>query len=111
MNNRAFTMIEVIAIIALLGVILIISLPKFFSSKDESKIREKELLIEVIKNAGALYFTNNELGVDSEVELSLLCSEDYIKCPVKDPITNTNMSGKVKKTINGEGILTYTYIE
>jgi prepilin-type N-terminal cleavage/methylation domain-containing protein len=33
MNNKGFTMIEVIAIIALLGIILVISMPKFFSMR------------------------------------------------------------------------------
>lgn len=111
MNNKAFTMIEVIAIIALLGVILIIALPKFYSSRDASRVQEKARLIEIIKNAGSQYFVNNNISVGGEVQITVLCAEDYIKCPMKDPVTNTNMNGTVKITNDANGILTYTYTE
>jgi len=111
MNNKAFTMIEVVAILALLGVILVITLPMFYNSRDESRLKEKERLIESIKNAGSQYFTNNETPIGGEVQMTTLCAEDYIKCPIKDPVTGTNMNGTVKITTDANGILTYTYTE
>ncbi len=111
MNNKAFTMIEVVAVIALLGVIVIIALPNFFSSRDEAKLKEKEKIVDGIINAGAQYFTNNEITVGGEVHISTLCAEDYLKCPIKNPVTNNNMNGYVKIINNAEGIQTYKYFE
>lgn len=111
MNNKAFTMVEVVAVIALLGVIMIIALPKFYSSRDEARIKEKEKIVEGIINAGAQYFVNNETPIGGEVQISTLCAEDYLKCPIKDPVTNNNMGGYVKIINNAEGIQTYEYFE
>lgn len=111
MNKKAFTMIEVIAIIALLGIILVITLPKFFSSRDQSKIQEKNRLIEMIVGAGNLYLINEQKTLGSQVTISELCADDYLKCPIKDPTTGTNMSGYVKSGTDANGILKYTYYD
>ena len=111
MNNKGFTMIEVIAIIALLGIILVISMPKFFSMRNENKVKEKEKLVQLIVNSGAQYLINNRSPLGTQVTIVTLCSEEYIKCPLVDPVDNLNMGGYVENYNNATGELTYRYIE
>lgn len=111
MKKNAFTMIEVMAIIALLGVILVITLPKLFSSNEQSKITERDKLIEMIVNAGSLYLINNQKPIGSSVPLTTLCAQDFIKCPINNPVTKTNFNGTVTSSLDANGILKYTYVE
>ncbi len=111
MNNKAFTMIEVIAIIALLGVILLIALPKFFSTKNDVNIKERQKKEELIINSARLYFINNNIPLGETVEVSTLCSEAYIQCPIVNPVDNTNMEGQVTSYIDANGVLSYRYDE
>jgi len=111
MNNKGFTMIEVIAIIALLGIILVISMPKFFSMRDENKVKEKNTMIQLIINSGTQYLINNEIALGGQVTIATLCSEAYIECPVTNPVDNSKMDGYVESYNNANGELSYRYVE
>ncbi len=106
MNKKAFTMIEVIAIIALLGIILVIALPNFFSAKDDINIKERQTKVELIINAGRQYLVNNS---GTTVTVSTLCTEAYLQCPIIDPVDSSVMDGSVTSFINGDGELSYRY--
>lgn len=111
MNNKAFTMIEVISIIALLGIILAIAIPSFISTREENKVKEKEKLVELIVNSGKLYFVNNNLTLGSNVTVSTLCENSYLQCPIIDPIDNVAMAGYVTSYLNANNELSYRYEE
>lgn len=109
MKKNGFTMIEVISVIALLGIILLVALPKFFTSRNENNLKEKEKRIDLIINAGRLYLVNNEKNVGEDVNISVLCSEDYLECPVMNPVTKTKFNGRVYSEINSDGERTFLY--
>ncbi len=111
MNNKGFTMIEVISIIALLGIILAIAIPSFISTRDDNNIKEKDKLVELIINSGKLYFVNNNLTLGSNVTVETLCQNSYLTCPIMDPINNVAMDGYVTSYLNANNELSYRYEE
>jgi hypothetical protein len=68
-------------------------------------------MILLIVNSGTQYLINNEAILGAQVTLATLCSEEYIKCPIVDPVDNSNMDGYVESYNNANGELTYRYIE
>lgn len=111
MDNKAFTMIEMISIIALLGVILLIALPKFFSTKEDVNVKERQKKEELIINSAKTYYTNNSLNVGDVIYVTDLCSEQYIQCPIINPTDGTKMEGQITSFLNAEGELSFSYAE
>lgn len=56
LNRKGFTLIELMAVIAILIIIMGIALPNITSSIERSKNKQKNTKIELIKSAAELYF-------------------------------------------------------
>ena len=64
MNNKGFTLVELIATIALLAVISIISFVSINAVIDSSKINECNALVNSIKSATKEYVSDNRYNLD-----------------------------------------------
>ena len=58
-NNRAFTVVEVVVTIAIIGIILIIALPRISSMKDDNKLKKFDAYRESFLSAAKLYVDTN----------------------------------------------------
>ena len=83
MKKNAFTIVELLAIIAVLTAIMLLVLPKFSSSVNDRKQKEYNKLIKTIENAGKVYHTynqgKNKVSINELVKEDLLTSSLYIK--------------------------------
>lgn len=101
MKNKGFTLVEIMAVLVIMGVLLLVTVPSVFNSLDKKKNREHEQIIEEIKSAAELYVTQNEdvqtfLNSAGSINISYatLVAEGLINGNEIDPLTsepwNTN---------------------
>ena len=101
-KNNGFTLIEVLAVIAILGLILIIAVPKINETMNESKA--KSLIISartIAEQAEKIYMENYTLGKSTNIECSevtKLSSDNYGYCKIL-----FDENGKAKVTLEGKG--------
>lgn len=84
MNNRGFTLVELIATIALLSIISIISFVSITTVVNDSKISNCKNLKKSIENAALEYASDNRYGVIStNINAKYLIDNNYLKSKTK----------------------------
>ena len=95
MKKNAFTLVELLAVIAILTIIMVISVPQLITSiknkKTDALEKTKDLLISAARN----YVIDYELKVPTSISIETLCKNDYLEGPIKNPIDNSNLNGYV----------------
>lgn len=106
LNRKGFTLIELMAVIAILVIIMGIALPNITSSIERSKQKQKDAKIELITSAAELYFDRHSSeNKTNGVKASTLISEQEIPgIKIEDICDNTSCC--VKYTDNS-----YTLID
>lgn len=68
MNRKGFTLIELIAVIVILGIILVVSAPSILSAYKESKLKSEEIFVERLSQSIDSYIKLNsdEFFFDSD---------------------------------------------
>jgi len=105
MNNKGFTLIELVATIALLAVISIISFLSINSIIKKNKVNDCNILINNIKTATKEYVSDNRYNVtfinsinneDNKLIVGInandLISGNYLSSPIINPITEKTTS-------------------
>lgn len=109
MNNKGFTLIELIATIALLAVIAAISFVAISGVIQSSKTRECETLKGNIESAVRDYasdnrydksFINKVVDYKININVQVLLDENYLKGPIKNPYTKEDYSALELNDIN-----------
>lgn len=84
MNNKGFTLVEVLAVLVILSVIMSIAIPIVTSSLDIRKGKNSDQVKEKIKVMAELYLSNNNMIInntnsDCYIDINDLVSKGYIK--------------------------------
>lgn len=91
-QTKAFTIIEMLAIIVILGITLIIVLPNIIGISDREKQNKYDKVLNSIYLAAETYLTNeDEVSYPEVVQLQTLIDEGYIDGPLTNPITETEL--------------------
>ena len=76
-NKNGFTLVELLAVIAILGILMVFAVPELLSqlkkSKEDALNRVKDIVISAAKN----YVSDYELNAPISVSITDLCDEDY----------------------------------
>lgn len=111
-NKKAFTLVELLAVIIILGIILVLAVPRVTTMinkyRDNAEARQKDL----ISSAAEKYMVFEEItfeGATTEIEIKLsdLVSKGYLKDGLKNPKTGKTLnpaSTKVTVTKTGTGL-------
>lgn len=97
MNKKAFTLIELLAVIVILALLAIIVIPNIMDTVDESKQQNYDFLIQELENYSEEYATANNLLKDvtssNDVTITLddLINASYMKYPVINPNTDRKL--------------------
>ena len=94
-NKNAFTLIELLAVIAILTIIMVISVPQLITSIKNKKTDALEKTKDLLTSAARNYVIDYELKVPTSISIETLCKNDYLECPIKNPIDNSNLNGYV----------------
>ena len=62
MKNKGFTLVEVIAVIAILGTIMILGTSSYLAYYDSLKEKNKENSLEIVYESAIEYYHNNITG-------------------------------------------------
>lgn len=108
-NNKGFTLVEIIAVVTILGLIALIAAPVVFNSiqksKERSYVQQTKVLEETaerwsVKHAGELSETSTYyLEISQMVSDKLLTSDE-----VMDPRTNKKMNGCIVISYDKENL-------
>lgn len=114
LTTLAFTLVELLAVVAILSILAIIITPIIDKNIKKSKEEMYQIQIENIRMAGQNYYVNNILlrpteGNYASVRLTTLIEEEYIGNNIKNPKTGQNFTENIYVQIkNNRG--TYTYL-
>ncbi len=111
--KKGFTLVELIAVVVILGIILVIAVPRITdvieSAKINSVIKNEEMLVRATRN----YLVSNdekfptEIGDTEEITLEELQNNDLISS-IKSPFGNNNCNGYVLITKINDTNFDYT---
>ena len=85
MKQKAFTLVELLAVILVLGIILAIAIPKMLNISSQSRINSMKDTIRIIADrAETEYFNNKTFGITDEIKCRDLAnlSNDYASCSI-----------------------------
>lgn len=109
-NNKAFTLVELLAVVAILTILSLVITP--IVDKNIKKSKEKAYLtqIENIRMAGMAYYSDNILlkpieNTSTTITLQQLINEGYISNKIKNPKTGEPFSESIYielKNTNGK---------
>ena len=89
-NNKAFTLIELLAVIIIVVLITILVLPRIVDSVNNSAYKVDDALKEIIYNASDAYISNHETsfpkknGNNYDISLRDLINDEILKYPIKN---------------------------
>ena len=116
MKNKGFTLVELLAVIVILGLILGIAIPKATKTLEKKKQHLYELTINELIETSKKYVTSNpKIYSDiskygsSSINVKTLCEEKLIDCPVTDPRNKESITGSIKiEYLNNEYVYTFS---
>lgn len=77
-TRKAFTLIELMVVVAVIGILAVISIPKFSDLIDKSKEGYTKGALSTLRSAVAVYYADNQGRYPADDLASLLASHKYI---------------------------------
>ena len=115
MKSRGFTLAELLGVIAILGVIALITVPAINRSLDSGREDLYKTQIEQIKKGGEDYYTQHlddmPVGVGDKAcqTIEVLKSGGYLPMDIKNPKTDEDFSQLTKVCVEKIGETEYSY--
>lgn len=106
-DKKGFTLIEILSIIAVLGIIVMLVLPNLAGSIEEKKKNELNKLISIIENSAKVYHSFNSDVY--KISVSTLIDEEYITTDMVDPNTGEKLDGCVNVVLDENDTYSYIY--
>ena len=103
-NKRAFTLIELLAVIVIMGILLTITIPQLINNLKDKKDVALETIKETIVSIGKNYAIDNNIEAPFYISINDLCTEKYLECPVINPATNSDLVGYVIMDLNNKPV-------
>lgn len=98
-KNKAFTLVEIMIVVAVIGIILAIAMPAFLRAREVSRARACQENLAKIEGAIIMHATEKKLQQSSPVEFSDLVKDEgtgYLKrvptCPANGEYTITTVA-------------------
>ena len=103
MKNKGFTLMELLGSITILALIAIIAFPAILNMLGDSQSKIDKAKQDYVISAAREYVKDNDLEVNTTIEVSTLIEQNYLK---KDMIDEEMKDDKINYTAPS----TYTYI-
>lgn len=106
--RKAFTLVELIAVIVIMCIILGIASPVLINKLKSNKQSALNGIYKAIETSAKSYAIDNELSYPTTIQLSTLCGE-YFECPLIDPTNEEEIEGEI--SIDTMGVATFVRTE
>ncbi|ABR49607.1 putative type IV pilin [Alkaliphilus metalliredigens QYMF] len=83
-NKKGFTLIELIVVIAILGILAGIAVPRFASTQDNAKNKAHNANVRTIESAVSVYMANTNTALDAMDDIDVL-TPDYLQAVPANP--------------------------
>lgn len=90
-NDDAFTLVELIVVVVIIGILSAIAIPSFNNAADKAKQKEASTLIAAYTKAAQAYYTEYSEGADSAGDLAEYismtgCVDNDVSCKDEAPV-------------------------
>lgn len=110
-NKRAFTLIELLIVIAILAILVLIAVPRYNNSRLKADKTAHNANVRILETAGIRYLMENKVSESGEVVITdELVSKKYIKEIPKLP-KSISGTAYVVKVVNGEIVVTPAVVD
>jgi len=103
LTTLGFTLVELLAVIAILSLIVTLVTPNIMDNLDSKKERLYNSTVKEIERITQMYLTDNTYLYDDinkngyvDVTVEALCNSKLISCPLNDARDNSNIDGYVR---------------
>ena len=96
-NRRAFTLVEIMIVVLIIGILLAIAIPNFIAAREASRAKACVANLKQIDSAKQQWAMDNKLsspGTDTGVA-TLVGANAYIKSPPNCPSSGTSTPGNL----------------
>lgn len=104
--KKGFTLIELLAVIVILGLISVLTVPAIINQLAKTKNQSTDVMSEIIRSAVDLYLDNHQdeypknEGNTYCIQLKTLVDEGFLAEPVIDPLTSNEYDNSLFVTVN-----------
>lgn len=118
MNNKGFSLVELLAVIIILGLISIITVPTIINKYNENKEKQYNQLVSSLESSAKIYtenhidILNNVTTQGTKITIEMLIKEELISANTKDPKTGEVLNKNsyvIVKLVNDK--IVYQYVE
>lgn len=95
-NQKGLTLIELLAVLVIVGIIAAIAIPAIGSTISNSRVKADNATIAMIEESTLRYVTEKELTINQTVSVADLVTAGYL---AKAPTTNKIIVGSINATI------------
>lgn len=96
-NQKGFTLVELIVVIAILGILAAIAIPRFIGTMDNANNKVHNANVRTIESAITLYQADTDTALADIDDIGVLVSSGYLKSVPTNPIK----SGAAYTVTNG----------
>ena len=91
MNNKGFTLLELMGVLILLAIILLVAIPSITNTIKKDQVNQLVKYEETLCDAAKAYISQENVNV-TEIKGSLLVSKGYIASNLSNPKTKKNVT-------------------
>lgn len=107
-NNKGFTLLEVVLVISIIGILITMIVPNFSRSQLSARVATHNANVSMIKSAAAMYLIDHPLEISKNIPMDLLKQyldndSDLKLDPILAQELGSNSDKEFKVSINSTG--------